>query len=211
MLSAQLNSRSKELNSSDEKQYLDAVLHGNQAVLRQIYKNFLPPVTKFIVQSGGRQADALDVFQDALIIIYEKSKSPDFVLTGTFFSYLYGCCRRVWGNKMQKKDNQTASTEGLFHLAASDNIQTLIENQEREKIFVAGFQKLGKDCQKLMTLFFEGHSMEEICEAMGFGSSGYAKKRKFQCKEKLTEFIEAEPGFSELKNKITVPSGDLED
>lgn len=178
-----------------------AVLHGDQTVLRRIYQNYLPPVQKFIVQSGGRQADALDVFQDALVIIYEKAKKPEFELTGTFFSYLYGVCRRVWGNRLQKKDNQTVTIDENVKIGSVDSIQPLIEQEERDKLFYKAFQKLGKDCQKLMRLFFEGNSMEEICEQMGHGSPGYSKKRKFQCKEMLTELVKSEPGFNELKTK----------
>jgi hypothetical protein len=62
------------------------------------------------------------------------------------------------------------------------------------------FQLLGDDCQKLLTLYFEKKNMEDIAKAMGFGSEGYARKRKFQCKEKLTKLIKSDERYGELKS-----------
>lgn len=205
MLSAQAAKTSKKrVEITDESQYITALLTGDEAVVRLIYDKFLPPVVTLVTRQGGRRADALDVFQDALMIVHDKAQRQGTVLTGTFFSYLYGICRRVYGNKLQKKDNQTVTTDNLVKLSVNDDIQPFLENQEREKAFWDAFKKLGADCQKLLLLFFEGRSMEEICEAMGHGSVGYAKKRKFQCKETLVAHVKSDPRYAELARESTV-------
>jgi RNA polymerase sigma factor (sigma-70 family) len=189
---------SKTLPIMDEMSFVKAILNSNQPVLRHIYAKFLPPVANLIKQHGGTHADALDVFQDALIIIFEKAQKPDFQLSGSFFSYLYGVCRNVWGNKLQKKDNQTVTIDGLFKLSDNNDLHPHIERQEKEQVFWMAFEKLGKDCRLILQLFFEGHSMEEICSTLGQSSVGYTKKRKFHCKEALIQLVKTDPKFAEL-------------
>jgi RNA polymerase sigma factor (sigma-70 family) len=188
----------KTLAILEEMQYINAILTSNQPILRHIYAKFLPPIVNLVKQHGGSHSDALDVFQDALIIIFEKAQKPEFHLSGSFFSYLYGVCRNVWGNKLQKKDNQTVTTDGLFKLSDNNDLHPLIEMQEKEQVFWMAFEKLGKDCRFILQLFFEGHSMEEICESLGHSSVGYTKKRKFQCKESLIQLVKTDPKFAEL-------------
>ena len=74
-----------------------------------------------------------------------------------------------------------------------------IEEAEENKIFWDAFEQLGQDCQKLMRLFFDKVRMEKIAELMGFGSVSYAKKRKFQCKERLVNLVKEDLRFQELK------------
>jgi RNA polymerase sigma factor (sigma-70 family) len=192
------------LKITNEMQYVKAILGNDEPVIRHIYAKFLPPVVNLIKQHGGKHADALDVFQDALIIIFEKAQKPDFNLSGNFFSYLYGVCRNVWGNKLQKKDNQTVTTDGLLKLSDNNDLHPHIERQEKEQVFWLAFEKLGKDCRFILQLFFEGHSMEEICENLGHGSVGYTKKRKFHCKESLVQLVKTDPKFAELVRSANI-------
>jgi hypothetical protein len=60
-------------------------------------------------------------------------------------------------------------------------------------------QKLGDDCRRLLQLYFEKITMEQIAVEMGYASDNYARRRKFQCKERLEEFIKADPAYRELK------------
>ena len=43
--------------------------------------------------------------------------------------------------------------------------------------------------------------MKIIAERMGFGSEGYAKRRKGQCKDRLTELVKNDPAYKELKER----------
>ena len=74
------------------------------------------------------------------------------------------------------------------------------EQTEEQEVFWEAFQKLGADCQKLLRLFFDKEKMEKIAKMMGYGSVSYAKKRKFQCKEKLVDWVKKDHRFNELKN-----------
>ena len=181
--------------------YIDFITSGNSEGLQQIYKLFLPRITQFITRNGGNADDAKDVFQDAIIIIYEKAKHEDFTLSSGFYTLLYGICRNVWGNRLQKKSRQTVTLLDDYKYSnyVVDGLNELIEREEEAKVFWSAFQKLGEDCQRLLRLFFDKVKMSEIVKIMGLSSESYAKKRKFVCKERLVKLVRADARFAELK------------
>lgn len=185
--------------TSDQEYYINAIKKGDSKGLRKIYTDFLPRITNFIRSKGGSSDDAEDIFQNALLLIYEKSKKKDFKLTSNFYTLLYGICWNLWGNKIQKKSNQEVSIPEDAKYSTEENIENDMERSEEQALFWAAFELLGEDCQRLLRLFFEKTKMEEIAEKMGFSSVSYAKKRKFQCKEKLVEFVRSDIRFPELR------------
>jgi hypothetical protein len=48
-------------------------------------------------------------------------------------------------------------------------------------------------------LFLAGIPLKEIANILGFKSEQYAKKRKYQCKEKLVDSIKSDPVYKKLK------------
>lgn len=179
--------------------YLEAVRTNDEKRIREIYAAFLPRITHFIQKNGGTLEDAQDVFQDALITVYRKSKEHDFVLTSQFYTFLYGICRNLWGNRLQKKSRTELPITDTYHYQNIPAIDQLLANVEEENLFWDAFHRLSPDCQELLHLFFDKVKMETIAEKQNLSSVSYAKKKKFQCKEKLVALVKADPRFNELK------------
>jgi len=184
--------------SKDEN--IRAIVQGDSKGLRKIYKEFLPRVRRLIVQNGGREEDAQDVFQSAILIVFEKASKRDFQLTSSFYTLLYGICRNIWGNRLQKKSFKEVTLPEDIKYKSDQNIEKDLERVEEQDLFWFAFKQLGEDCQKLLTLFFDKEKMESIAQVMGYTSVSYAKKRKFQCKEKLVKLVKADQRFEELKS-----------
>jgi len=184
--------------SKDEN--IQAIIAGDSKGLRNIYKEFLPRVRRLIVQNGGREEDAQDVFQSAILVVFEKANKRDFQLTSSFYTLFYGICRNIWGNRLQKKSFQEVTLPEDIKYRSDQNIEKDLELVEEQDLFWFAFKQLGADCQKLLTLFFDKEKMERIAQLMGYTSVSYAKKRKFQCKEKLVKLVKADQRFEELKS-----------
>ncbi len=187
--------------NKESQALLEALLAGDDEGIREIYRLYLSRAANLIIRNGGNADDAKDIFQEALIIIYEKAGKPGFQLNSSLYTLIYGICRNLWGNRLQKKSsgNVTLSDDDKYRFDHDTDIEKSIEEAEKNRIFWDAFDQLGDDCRKLMRLFFDKVRMEKITELMGFGSVSYAKKRKFQCKERLVSLIKADSRFQELK------------
>lgn len=192
-------SHSSADNTLEDFNYIPAILAGDRALIHRMYAQLFPAIRQLVKDHVGTEDDAKDVFQDAVIVIYEKAQKPDFQLTSKFSTFFIGVGRNIWMSRRQKKSNQelTIPEEAKYIPDDSPNIDLL--QVERGKLFYKALRLLGEDCQKLLELFFEQHSMEEIAKAMGFASEGYARVRKSQCKDRLVENIKKDAAFSELQ------------
>ena len=78
-----------------------------------LYKFFFPSIASYIKQNTGSNEDAEDVFQEAIIVLLQKVRQPDFVLTFSLNTYLYAVAKNIWliellsgsHNKAQLKQN----------------------------------------------------------------------------------------------------------
>ncbi len=184
----------------ENQRYLLGLKNQTGEVLREIYDKYLPGIVAYIVKNSGEEQDAEDVFHDALIVIYRKVKDDSLDLSSSFYTYLFAICKNLWLKKLNRKKRQSGVTiENAEVLTNENDAEQAIETTERFALYREKFQLLGEDCQRLLQLFFDKKSMEEIAEAMGFGSEGYARKRKCQCKDKLTKLIREDERFDELK------------
>ena len=138
-------------------------------------------------------------FQEALVVIYRKLDEDAFNISCTFKTYLYSVCRLLWLKQLEKqktKNEFSIDHENFIELA--DETKDLSEQNERYSLYQKYFKRLGEDCKKVLEMSLEKISLKQIAEIMGYKSEKYAKKRKYQCKERLINEIKNDPKFKEL-------------
>jgi len=180
-----------------DQQHINSIRTGDNAGLHRIYREFLPRIHALITQNGGSYDDARDVFQDALVVLFDKCRTENFALSSSFSTLLYGVCRNLWGNRLQKKSRSEVSLTDDLKFTDSTDIEFDLVQAERESIFWDALRRLGNESRQLLELFFEKKSMEEIAETMQLSSVGYAKKRKFICKEQLIEQVKSDVRYKD--------------
>ncbi|GAB5527667.1 MAG: hypothetical protein Roseis2KO_55390 [Roseivirga sp.] len=179
--------------------YLEGLRNADNAVLRQLYDKFLPPVVRLVESNSGSRDDALDIFQEAVMVLYRKVKQADFQLTSALSTYIYAICRNHWMKRLNKKSFSEVSIQDDGVYKSDEDFIQEMEAQEKYRLFKNKMLKLGDDCRRILELFFNGTTMEKIANECNLSSIGYAKKRKFQCKEQLLSMIRADARFEELK------------
>lgn len=170
----------------EQPDYISGILGGDRGILRQLYAVHFPVIFSLIRDHGGSEADAKDIFQDALLLIYKKAQQADFQLSSQFGTFLYGICRNLWFNRRNKKfaTSEVTLSEDVKYIADDSSLESELLYVEQGNLFWRAFSQLGEDCRKLLELFFQKKSMETIAAQMGYGSEGYAKRRKLQCKDR---------------------------
>lgn len=187
------------------------ILHGlkdrDAKVLDYIYKNFYQQIKVFISRNSGSEQDAEDIYQDALLVIYQKSVKNNLTLTCSFSTYLYSVCRLLWLKQLElnKLQRTIAEDTGVF-IELDPDILDVLEINERYKLYQDHFLRLSFSCQKVLELFLAGIPLKEMANILGFKSEQYAKKRKFQCKEKLISSIKSDPEFKFFNNQLDLKS-----
>ncbi len=185
----------------DKKNYIDGLLKHDRKVIAAIYQNYAPSIQQLVLNKGGTVADARDVFQDALMILYQKAKDPNFKLTSQFNTFLYSTARFIWDRKRKKMVNNTVTIpEGNRYISEEDIEQALI-NRERNKFFEDCFSKLGVFCQQILQLFYHQKSMAEITEQMKLKNEHTARNRKYRCQKNLEAVIKKDVRYATYKVK----------
>ncbi len=186
---------------SDE-QILKGILRHDNLILQYIYKQYYYNINYFIRKNQGSEDDASDIFQEAIIIIYRKIKENDLIFEkSSFKNYLFSVCRFLWLKQLEKrrvekqKLNDSLPYQEDFY---DDNLNELVEKNERYGLYQKHFSTLSTDCQKLLQMFFEKIPLREIAKVMGYKSDKYAKKRKYKCKELLISRIKQDAEFKKI-------------
>lgn len=162
--------------------------------LEMVYRECYPPVQGWVLGNSGNYADAEDVFQDAITIVFLRARQGDLQLhPGTCIcTLLKGIARKLWWQKLViRKMGNALRQYKEEEIALPQAIENEINSLESEKMRICQkyFMQMTDKCRILMNLFIKGMQMKEIAKIMGFGSENQAKTAKFRCKKALATSI----------------------
>lgn len=170
----------------DEAELFARIQKGDEKALEIIYKKYYRMMTKLVVTNSGTEDEARDVYQDALVVFWQKARSANFVLTSKMSTYIYSICQNLWRKELDRK--KRLSNEEKDAVEVTD-----MDKPEREKIIAKCLDQLGETCRKvLMYYYFDEMSMQEIADKLGFANTDTAKTKKYKCKQKLDELVKAQ-------------------
>jgi RNA polymerase sigma factor (sigma-70 family) len=180
-------------NKISDTKIIEGVQKQDEKILNWLYSNYLQSVKSYVLKNSGSPEDVSDVFQDSIIVLYRQITENSLNLTSDLKGYFFGIARNVWNAQLRRKQK---TTELDFDLADEDELAD-INNQIFEKIISRAFQKLKPDEQKVLNLFSEGQSYENIALTMNFKNETYARRKKYLCKEALLELVKKDPEYQE--------------
>ena len=169
----------------------------NDRGFRYMYKNYLGMIQNVVSNNNGDNLDGEDVFQDALIVLFNQARSNDFELRCTIKTYLYSICRNLWLKKLRKSSRITELNDTIAQYITIEETQlkTLVVTEEKE--IVANYlNQLSSGCQEILKYFyFEKKRMAEIAALMGLANEQGAKNKKSMCMKKLKVLMKESKHF----------------
>ncbi|MEO8109788.1 MAG: sigma-70 family RNA polymerase sigma factor [Ginsengibacter sp.] len=181
-----------------EKELLDAVAANDGAVIESIYRENFPTIQAFVLKNNGFADDAKDIFQEAMIVLFEKAKLDSFVLTCLIKTYLYSVSRRLWLKKLQRENRHYPGVEMLLEtVPVEDEVEAHEKHNEDLTIMERALSKIGEPCKSILEAFYiQKKSMPEIAEAFGYTNADNAKTQKYKCLGRLkkTFFLQYKNG-----------------
>ena len=180
-------------------EYLKGIADNDYSVLKNIYEESLPEVTRYVKKNSGSADDAKDVFQEGIIVIFRRVSNQNLALTTSFHIFLFSVCKKIWLKKIKKRGRQAVSFEGLGEYSYEEHYEEDFIKSRKWVLFNQKFDQLSEDCRKVLKMLFNGNSSKEIASTMGY-TEEYAKRKKYKCKGSLAKLIKQD---IEYKNIIS--------
>ena len=179
--------------SNNQEDILAAIHSGrNSKALNYLYETVLVKVRRHVLNNSGGLDDANDLFQDAVIVLFDYVKAGKFEKNGTVDGFVYRVAKNLWIDKLRRRKIMEKSDGDImkysfFH--TDSGLQQMI-SEERLQAIKDVFGRLGEKCKELLYLqLHEKLDMKEISKRLGYTNENVAKSKNYKCKQKLAQLI----------------------
>ena len=181
----------------NETALLEGLARNDRQAIETIYKQHFTMVQSMIINNNGSSDDARDIFQEAMIVLYEKTRSGQFELSSLLKTYIYSVCRRLWLKKLQQQQKFVPEMNGLEDLVPVEEEMEVHDQRNTEfQVMEKAMGSLGEPCKSLLEAYYlQKRNMTEIASSFGYTNADNAKNQKYKCLMRLKKLF-----FTEYKN-----------
>jgi DNA-directed RNA polymerase specialized sigma24 family protein len=164
---------------------IEDVAAERKTLFMQLYQQAFPLVAKYVHSMGGSFEEAKDVFQDALVIYYEKLVTSGVTLKYSERSYILGIAKHCWSKKNKGNNRYTSLPDSLQGIAMEEPAG----NSSAEKLLEL-LHTSGQKCMELLRAFYyDKLPMHKLASLFGFSSERSATVQKYKCLEKVRDIV----------------------
>ncbi|MFC6997768.1 RNA polymerase sigma factor [Rufibacter roseus] len=169
------------------------ILDEDETALSRLYKLHFPMVLYFVQSNNGTEDDAKDIFQEAVIVFYEKIRAGQLELNCQIKTYLYSICRRLWLKRLSRSSRFSTGLIEDTEAELTDAQEDADQAEQNELKFTAmgnALAQLGEPCKTLLEDFYiRSMGMPEITEKFGYNNVDSAKNQKYKCLMRLKKLF----------------------
>jgi RNA polymerase sigma factor (sigma-70 family) len=182
---------------TNEKLLLQGLAKNDKKAIETIYKENYNMIQALVINNNGTAEDAKDIFQEAMIVLYEKVQTGTFELNCQIKTFVYSVARRIWLKRLMQLNRFTIS-DGNEEMVSVD--EELEDHEKRNTEFIMmerAINGLGEPCKSLLEAFYiQKKSMQDIATAFGYTNAENAKNQKYKCLMRLKKLF-----FSQYKSE----------
>ncbi len=183
---------------TDEKALLEGLAASDKRTVETIYKENYNMVQALIINNNGSADDAKDIFQEAMIVLYEKARSGSFELNCQIKTFVYSVSRRLWLKRLQQQNRFSAPGDNMQEVVS---VEEDLEQHERRndefEMMDTAISHLGEPCKSLIEAYYlKKQTMQEIAAKFGYTNADNAKNQKYKCLMRLKKIF-----FTHYKNE----------
>lgn len=180
-----MSGRLKPVGPVSEENLVLALQSGDEPALRSLYRLHYPMVVQMVINNGGTLQEGKDIFQETLIIFYEKLKDESFQLNCQVKTYLYSVSRRLWLKQLERKSRHTNVLNDT-HEYIELNHEEIGKQEDQYTSMHRALESIGEPCRSILKDFYlENQSMDTITRKFGYTNSDNAKTQKYKCLQRL--------------------------
>lgn len=167
--------------------------------LKDLYIKLFPIIKSYIQKNNGSEEDAADIFQDAIVVFYEKVRLNQFKLSSSIRTYIYSVCKHLWLNKLRAQKKVISLNDESKNITVDPLSFSILGSNERNDYLMKLMESLGKDCKRiLVSYYYDRLKMKEIAEKMNFANDQVAKNKKSSCLKKLKSIVSGSPRLKDI-------------
>lgn len=176
-----------------DAEIIQGIRSGDNIAVQKLYKLYYPTVSKMILNNSGSLAEAQDIFQETVMVLYDKITNGNFELSSKLKTFLYAVAKRLWLKQLTRGGSK-------YHIDSIDNhedsliaVEAIEEHEILEKNLVhmeEALNGLGEPCKTILHDFYIlNKSMTEIGEKFGYTNADNAKTQKYKCLQRLKKIF----------------------
>jgi len=183
----------KEIKSSvpTDSEIILGILNDSKEILNRLYITYFPMVLQLVLNNNGSEDDAKDVFQESVIVLYNKVKSGNFELNSKLKTFLYSVCRRLWLKRLNAQSRTVRNLEDFSDfLPVEEDLEKHEEKDRQYAMMEHALNQLGEPCKTIIEDYYiQNRSMQEICLKFGYTNADNAKTQKYKCLQRLKKLF----------------------
>lgn len=182
---------------NNESLILKGLANSDKQAVEAIYRDNYNMIQSLVINNNGSADDAKDVFQEAMIVLYEKARSGTFELNCQIKTFIYSVCRRLWLKRLQQQNRFSSPGDSMEAVVPVDDELDVHEQRNAEfEMMEIAIKHLGEPCRSLIEAYYlQKQNMQEIATRFGYTNSDNAKNQKYKCLMRLKKIF-----FTHYKN-----------
>lgn len=173
-----------------ENSLIKLIKSGDKASLESVYTLYKKEFVLYSKRFSLSQEDALDVYQDTIIALYNNIMSGRLeTLSCSLKTYLFTIGKYQIYNRLKIKTvlEDVSDYESLLQ---EENENTFLLQEDNITALQNAYKGLGGKCQEVLRLFYyQNYSLEEIKNYLDYTSKDVVKSQKSRCLKQLKEII----------------------
>ena len=181
----------------EEKLLLKGLAGSDKQAIETIYRENYGMIQAFILNNNGSHDDARDIFQEAMIVLFEKTRTETFELSSQLKTYIYSVCRRLWLKRLNQMQRYNGHTDNMEETLPVDEDMELHKKRDTDfTLMENAMSKIGEPCKSLLDAYYiQKKHMQEIAADFGYTNADNAKTQKYKCLMRLKKLF-----FAQYKN-----------
>jgi len=182
----------------NDQYIINSIRNRDDVAFKYLQVKFQDSIRLMVMEMGGSQEDAKDVFSEGLIALIRLVDKEDFELNCKLGTLVYALCKKTWKQHLEKQVAVRNYHVRKLESSPEWDFTEEVDQQLYQEIFWESFRQLEKVCQEILEGYLKEISPKEIAEKLGY-SYGYIRKRKSMCHGFLMKMIEGHPTYIKIK------------
>ena len=184
-------------SENNEKILLQGLARNDKKAVETIYKENFNLIQALVVNNSGTSEDAKDIFQEAMIVLYEKVQTGTFELNCQIKTFVYSVSRRLWLKRLMHQSRMAITDNQEEVVAVDDEVEEHEKRNTEFSMMEKAMSGLGEPCKSLLEAFYlQKKNMQDIATSFGYTNAENAKNQKYKCLMRLKKLF-----FSQYKNE----------